>query len=343
LVTKGKLKETQALVCISIVLIFVAGLRMPGIDRDSVNYIDFFNSFGSPAEYFTDLNKNIFYEPLYYLIPSTIRYTFDLSTYWTFLVIAIIAITLKIYAIKKLTDLALLSVLVYFGHFFILHEMTQIRAGVASAIVLLCIVQIEHKRFLYFIGLILLGTLFHFSIVIFIPFFFLSAEELNKKLYLALLYFPYIMYALKVNILTILDQLHLGVISNKLQLYNDLFEKGDDSEINVFNVLFIIQLIICTVFIIKSEVLYQENRYALLLIKIYAISASFFVLFSAIPIIAFRLSELLQIVQIILLPFLLYLLRPHYVPLLAVIAFALMILTFDLFYVGLLKPYQLNF
>jgi hypothetical protein len=316
---------------------------MPGIDRDSVNYLEFFNSFETPVEYFNNLDKNLFYEPLYYLIPSTLRHTFGLTTIWTFLIIALIAITLKIYAISKLTDLALLSMLVYFSHFFILHEMTQIRAGVASAIILLCIPEIERRNLIIFLLLILMAALFHYSVVIFIPFYFLSSTQLNKKLYLALLYFPYIMYAFQINIFTILNQLHLGVISEKLQLYNNLFEKGDDSAINVFNVLFIIQLIICTVFIVKSDLLHEHNKYALLLIKMYAISASFFVLFSAIPIIAFRLSELLQIVQIILLPFLLYLIRPHYIALYAVVAFALMILTFDLFYVGLLKPYQYHF
>ncbi|HEY0772105.1 MAG TPA: hypothetical protein VGD31_17410, partial [Sphingobacteriaceae bacterium] len=80
-----------------------------------------------------------------------------------------------------------------------------------------------------------------------------------------------------------------------------------------------------------------------LLIKIYTISASVFVLFSAIPIIAFRLSELLQIVQIILIPFLLYLVRPYYAALFAIIAFALMIMTVDLFYAELLKPYEFGF
>jgi len=324
---------------IAIILILVAGLRPPGVDSDSRTYIDVFNKFDSPLSYFKDYSVNSFFEPAYYLIPSIVTINFGLNYLWVFLIFAILGISLKFIAICRLTDFAFLSVLVYYSHFFILHDMTQIRAGVASAILLLCIPEIQSRNFLRFLFLIGIGSLFHYSIIIFLPIYFLSAKQINKKLYLPLLFVPYILHFLKFNIISVLQIFKLGFISDKIQLYNDLLESDIFGGINIFNILFLVQLISCTIFIIKSDLLIKNNKYSLLLLKIYCIAAASFVLFSNIPVIAFRVSELLGIVQIILMPFLLYIIKPKYVALAMVVIFALISISNDLIHVGLLSPY----
>lgn len=324
---------------IAVILILIAGLRHPGVDSDSETYIDVFNKFGSPLTYFKDYSVNSFFEPAYYLIPSIVAIHFGLNYLWVFLIFAILGISLKFIAIFKLTDFAFLSVLVYYSHFFILHDMTQMRSGVASAILLLCIPEIQRRNFLRFLFLIAVGFLFHYSIIIFLPIYFLDAKQINKKLYLPLLFVPYILHFFKFNIISILQIFKLGILSDKIQLYNDLLELDIFGGINIFNVLFLVQLISCTVFIIKSDLLLKNNKYSLLLLKIYCIAAASFVLFSNIPVIAFRISELLGIVQIILMPFFLYIVKPKYVALAMVIIFALVYISNDLIHVSLLRPY----
>jgi hypothetical protein len=134
----------------------------------------------------------------------------------------------------------------------------------------------------------------------------------------------------------------MGIISDKIQIYNDLRELGIFTEINIYNVMFTIQIFSCALFILKSELLFQNNKYAILLLKIYCFSAASFVLFYNIPVLAFRISELLGIVQIILMPFILYIIRPRAVALAAIILFALLFLSVDVLYLGLLKPYFSN-
>lgn len=338
-----RVQENYLLFFIAVVLILVAGLRPIGVDMDSLTYEEVFNAVGSPVSYFKDYQYNSFYEPAYYLFPSIITNYFGLNITWVFLLFAILGVSLKFIAIPRLTDFTFLSIAVYFSHFFLLHELTQIRAGVASGILLLCIIEIEKRNFLRFVILMFIGLLFHYSIIIFLPFYFLSTKKFNKKIYLALLYVPFILHFLKIDVITILQTFRLGVISDKIQLYNDLLDLGVFNEINVFNSVFLIQVFLCSVFIIKSDLLYKNNKYALLLLKIYCFATASLVIFSNIPVIAIRISELLYIVQIILLPFLIYIVRPRSVALLFIIVFALTFMSINLLYIGILKPYFGNY
>src|SRR3954469_5473248 len=171
---------------VAFILILVAGLRTPGVDSDSINYLTNFSTFGQPSSYFTDYEGNSFFEPAYYLIPSIINGFFHLDYVWVFLIFALLGIGLKVIAITRLTDFALLSILVYYCNFFILHDMTQIRAGVASGLILLSIPEIQKRNLLTFLLIIAIGTLFHYSMIIFLPVYFLSAKKINKFLYLSL-------------------------------------------------------------------------------------------------------------------------------------------------------------
>src|SRR4051794_9625134 len=193
---------------IAALLILIAGLKQPGVDFDSENYVYFFNSIGEPLDYFTHFSDYYFNEIAYYLLPSILRTVFHAGPVWFFLIIAAIAIPLKFAAIWQLTEFQLLSVLVYFCHFFILHDMTQIRQGIASGILLFSLPEIEKKNLLRFSLLLCFGTLFHYVTIIFFPFYFLNTRKLNKIVFFAILIVPQILFFLKVNILSILALLN---------------------------------------------------------------------------------------------------------------------------------------
>lgn len=324
---------------IAVILILVAGLRQIGVDNDSPTYVEIFNTVQGPLTYFKDYQYNSFYEPAYYLIPSIVIGWLNLKVVWVFLIFAIIGVTIKFAAITKLTKLTFLSVLIYYSHSFMLHEFTQIRAGVASGILLLCIIEIERRRFLRFLLLIGAGILFHYSFIIFLPFYFLSAKTINKKIYLALLIVPYVFIALNINVITLLQTFRLGVFSEKIEMYNNLLSFGMYDKIKTYSVVFLVQLFLCTLFIFKSDLLIQNNKYGLLLLKIYCIAAASLVMLSNIPVLAIRINELLNIVQIILIPFLLYIIKPKHIALLFVIVFALIIISINVLYVPILRPY----
>ena len=53
----------------------------------------------------------------------------------------------------------------------------------------------------------------------------------------------------------------------------------------------------------------RHNRFAVLLLKIYAVSLSCLVLFSDLPVLAFRISELLLVVECLIVPMMYYTVR----------------------------------
>jgi len=321
-------------------LILIAGLKQPGVDFDSTNYVYFFNSIGEPLDYFTHFSDYYFNEIAYYLLPSILNTIFHAGPVWFFLIIAAIAIPLKFAAIWQLTEFQLLSVLVYFCHFFILHDMTQIRQGVASGILLFSLPEIEKKNLLRFSLLLCFGTLFHYVTIIFFPFFFLNTRKLNKLVFYAILIVPQILFFLKVNIISILVFLKLGILSEKLSTYNELVQAGIFSEINVYNAVVIIQLLFCSFLIWKSDFLQTKNKYAFLLIKIYTIGIGCWLLFYSIPVIAFRTSSFLEIVEIILVPLIIYYIEEKAIAIAIVILFGFELLYIDVIHSALLNPYS---
>lgn len=62
------------------------------------------------------------------------------------MIYAILGVTLKLIAIRRYSLLPIFSIFTYISMYFILHEMTQIRAGVATAIFLFALEDIKDRN-----------------------------------------------------------------------------------------------------------------------------------------------------------------------------------------------------
>ena len=116
-------------IAVGVTLTLLAAFRPEGADHDYTEYVSHFNNYDQIA----------LLEPTFKAI-AWFSHTFLGSNYiFLFAVYAVLGVTLKFIAIRELSNFALLSVAIYISQFFILHEMTQIRAGVASSLLLLSI------------------------------------------------------------------------------------------------------------------------------------------------------------------------------------------------------------
>ena len=327
-------------VFIGIMLVAIAGLRQPGVDKDSLTYVAHYNTIGEPHNYFTDFSNHYFDEAGYYLLPSVLVTYFGAGVVWFFLIMALLGVSFKVMAIWKLTEFQILSLLIYFCHFFLLHDMTQIRQGIASGILLISLVYIENKKLSTFLLLLAIGLFFHYSTLLFIPFYFLNPKKLNKAAFYAILLVPQLLYFFHINIINILLLFRLGILSEKLTYYNQLMELGVFSGINVYNSVLIVQLLFCVFLIWKADFFYSKNKYAVLCIKIFTIGLSSWVLFSSVPVIAFRISGFLEIVEIILVPFMLYFIEERPFAIAFVILYGFGLLYVDAIHSQLLNPYS---
>ena len=123
----GKYKWA-AYIVIGIIMILCAGLRPVGFDRDSKNYESLFLHPDSGL-------SEISVEPLF-LALCKILYFFYPDVQLLLFFFACFGVIIKFWAIRKITPLFFLPLVIYFSNFFLLHEVTQIRAGIVSGLFL---------------------------------------------------------------------------------------------------------------------------------------------------------------------------------------------------------------
>ncbi|NCB11587.1 MAG: EpsG family protein [Erysipelotrichia bacterium] len=171
--------KTLVLILIGILLILIAGLRPIGIDGDSLNYISVLHLSLSEANF---IDK----EPTFWIINELNKILFAGNDQTFFLIFAIIGVSLKLYVIRQYSISPILSLLTYISMFFILHEMTQIRSGVAIGFVFWALFDLVQKRNVSFLIKILIATLFHYSAIVMLILYFLSRNKINCFFYFSL-------------------------------------------------------------------------------------------------------------------------------------------------------------
>ncbi len=284
----------------ALILILIAGLRPIGLDRDSITYANIIQSY-------KDINL-LALEPAFWVIKWFNDIFFNGNVRTFLLIYAILGVSIKFLAIKRLSKLPWLSAGVYLSSYFILDEMTQIRAGVATGFFLLSIPDIYNRNFTKFILKALLAFSFHYSAILMFPLYFLHPKKLNIAYFLV----PIVglisaYFDLSKTLLSSLANLAPNFLAYKINTYLTLLELGEHSEINIVN-FYYSSLLLLTYFgfflYIKIKI---KNDYDILFLKILALSLFSFYFFSDIPVFAFRVSEFLNTITIIFLPnFILY-------------------------------------
>ncbi|HEU4789733.1 MAG TPA: EpsG family protein, partial [Flavobacterium sp.] len=274
-------------------------------------------------------------EPTFTIITTFVKYTFN-NPIFVFIIYAFLGVGLKFVAIKQLTKLYLLSALLYFCNFFLLHEMTQIRVGIASGILLLCIKPLYNRNFKGFFFLVLIATSFHYSSVVMLTLWFLNPLSFKRNLYLSIIPLVYFLALSGLTLGSLIERIPITQVQSLYSMYQLQIKNGEGDVINLFNSLQILRCGILLFLIYFAERLVLINNYAILLIKIYTLALSCFVVFSDIPVVSFRISELLSIVEIILIPLLLCVFKEKHIAIIFPISIGLLMLLTNLFYVKLI-------
>ena len=89
----------------------------------------------------------------------------------------------------------------------------------------------------------------------------------------------------------------------------------------------------------EPEKLYKKNKYAILLIKCYAIALFTFVFLADIPVFAFRICYVFLISEIILIPLLIYLFKPRWILKIMVILVSVAYFLIEIVYNQIVNPY----
>lgn len=304
-----------------VILILFCGFRTIGVDPDSGAYEEIFLNKGD--------NPKLLIESSFLFLSEIIR-SFTDDVHFLFLLFAILGITIKFYALRQLSPWYFLPLVIYFGNYFILHDFIQIRAAVASGMLLLAVKPLSEGKKGKAIVCFLIANVFHYSSIAFYPILFFnnSLSQIWKYALIAILPIGVVLFLLHYDFFSAIP---IPYIQDKIEIYKELVEIGIFEELTLKYVFIWIQYAIILYSLYFYDTIYEHCPALPLLLKITAYSMACFFVFSSIAVVAARLHELLGIVELVLFPCVFYTIRPQYFGKAAVCVIGTIELVFTLF------------
>lgn len=310
---QNKRVESVLFGIVGFVLFLTAGLRpstsVPDYDVYEEMYVSVVNSG----------QVSFLVEPSFSVISLFVDRVFGQPVF-LFLIYAALGVWLKFSAIKTLSKLWFLSLVLYFSTFFLLQEMVQIRAGIATGLILLSIKPLYERKLRPFLLIMIFAVLFHYSAIAALPLWFLPRQRRYHWFLWGIVPLGCILYLANVNLLNFVFP--FPAIQARLQNSVDQQAAGVFDSVSVFGVAQIMRMALYYLLLCYHSRLVACNRYATLLLYIYAIGLFVIPAFGMVPVISVRLGDLFIAVEIILIPMLYYIIKPHILGRCVVVAIA---------------------
>lgn len=285
-----------------IIMILLCAFRTIGVDPDSVAYEEIFKTHENNPELLVEAS---------FLFFSGIVQRFTDDVHYLFLIYAILGVTIKFIALRQLSPWYFLPLAIYFGNYFILHDYIQIRASIASGMLLLAIKPLSEGKKKKAILFFLIANIFHYSSLAFYPILFFNnrLSQIWKYLLIAIMPIGAVLFLLHYDFFSALP---IPYIQDKIEMYKALTERGIFDELSLKNVFIWIQYSIILYSLYFYDTMLEKCPALPLLLKITAYSMACFFALSSISVVAGRLHELLGIVELALFPCVCYTIRPQY-------------------------------
>lgn len=282
------------------VLVAFAGLRPIGSDYDSLAYVGLYENASL---------DNAYMEPSFRVLATGLKALGADSIRALLLVYALMGVSCKLIAIKNLTSLWFASLFFYFCFYFLVHEFTQIRGGVSAGIFLLSLPSLWNRDLKKYLLYCFVAFLFHYSALLMLPVWFLPLIMNKRWFLLGLIPAAYVIYILNIKILLLIP---IEPIRIKLDTYQALQEAGNTmfAGVNVFKPFIVAKVALYYVFYKYRHFLTQQNKYFPLFLALFGLSIATYILFFFLPALATRGSEFIGVVEIVLVPFVIYLCKP---------------------------------
>ena len=308
-------QKIMALVAFAIAMICIATFKpMTTADAGTYEYYFYFND---------DELIELATEPTYIYL-SRLVLALGGEVVVIFFIYAMLSIPLKLAVLWKCTPYVFTAMIVYLGIYYPLHDVVQIRCGVATAFLLWALIPLAKRQYLMATGLMLVATIFHYSSLAFLPVLLVGNIRITKywKIFLGV----------SVPVCLILYFLHLGAISllpssfieGKMDLYKEMSESGDWEEYIPYKQLtFLAEFVLLYIFLYFYDTIEKHCIYAPILIKILVIEMGFITLFSEIPVLGGRLHDLFGMFNALAFTCCLYSIKPRYVARIGITVFSL--------------------
>lgn len=312
-----------------LMLAFLAGLRGPDIDKDYQNYQDSFIYIDDIIRLSNGVIPN--YEPGFLAIVIILKKLFQ-QNYGVAIMLfyAFSSVWLKVAVIKKYAINPYLVILFYYSSYFLLHEMTQIRIGLASAIFLYSIRFFLKGERLKYILFVLLAALFHYSAILCLLVLIFDTKVFYRFVYLGIIALSFVLAFIKLPLASYVSN-SMDPTGGKVDIYITLADSGFLESVHVFNFVTVSNLfcLLYIMFFVPKAMLLSDKKLNLFfksnLLSIFMLS-----FFSGVPGFSSRVSEMFAIVSIFLFAYL-----EKYLPFGKYNVFVLILLAGMIFYITL--------
>ncbi|WCG81947.1 EpsG family protein [Pectobacterium sp. A5351] len=295
-----------------LVLSCVAGTRFFGPDPDFSNYVDMLT-----YPNYIDRVVDLFFQFMVFLNTNLF------PNYWVvFFIYAILGVSIKTIAIFKYSEHPGLSYCVYIMMFYLLHEYTQIRGGVAAGILLFSFYYIYIGDFKKFIASISIASLFHLSSLVVLPFyFFVRNYNLRSFFFVAIVAFLFAIFSyFSGDFVRSIVHAYMSANDSGINLGAVL----DFNLLNKMNLSHFIIALICYFFYVKGMV-FKQSELSVVYIKLLFVGVGSFYFFGALGLVAtaYRISYIFLPVLIFIIPMLLYTIKPRVIPFVFIVLYLL--------------------
>lgn len=338
---KANLKFIMIIIS-SLILIFFTGLRKVGVGIDDPNYYNMF-MFIAPSldewmfgNYVYSIN-DIYMEPGYVFVNSIVKIFTD-NYSLLFLTIAFLSVGITSYNYSKYSKYIFLSLLLFFVHTYLYRDMTQIRAGVAAAIGLFLISQIDKREHLKVFFTLLIASTFHIASFSLLTVYLLSFIKLTRKI-VVLCFFLSVFFGLLG-----ISQIILGIIPGSgflaMKLYSYTANEGYLSAISLFDITNIKNSFILLLIVLFWDKLKKTIPYFKTVMLFYLLAVFIRIAFYDLGVLAARISTFFGIVEVIIIPYFIFLFRQKIVISFLIIFYAFLMLYLNLFIKIGRNPYE---
>lgn len=294
-----RLRERDKVVLYAIfgvAMIFIAGLRKVGSAPDSLEY---------EMMYYGNENALIAAttEPSFLFLAAILQ-SFKLGVNALFLIYAMISVAIHLPLFWKMSRMPLLTLTIYISYYFMMHEMVQMRAGVAAGFFLWAMYFYVEKKKMATLGCIALGAFFHYSAIAGLALFFMSDSlpRWQKTILYLIIPVGLVFYFTNLDLSLLVPEKFGG---DKLAYYREMKEMGLEDELAGWplrnNMLIWINFVLYTACIYYSEQLTRYCKYVPIAIKVQAFAFCFlFFAHGVSAVLGNRMNDFFSIASIIL-------------------------------------------
>ena len=281
---------------LGVAMILIAGLREVGSTPDTIAYEGMYYAKGSKLAL-------MLREPSFNLIVSVLN-SFSLGVSALFITYALISVPIHLSALWRMSKFPLLILTIYISYYYMMHEMVQIRCGVASGLFLWAIYYYVENKKKYTLLFILLGTFFHYSAIAGLVIFLFNDKlpQWQRMVLYSLVPIGLAVYFTHFDISIFVPD-ELG--GQRLQKYRELKEQGLEDEqagwMLETHILIWMNIVLYYASIYYHDYLAKHFKYTIIAIKLQAVGLCFLFFANGLSsVLGNRMNDYFSVVSILL-------------------------------------------